>query len=114
MKNRLDAQNINVIYCPTGEILTDFYAKPLQVNLFRKFRDLIMGLRHVSSLKRETTIVEQEHIENNGTSGLSQTIKIEMNKTVTTDVSRSANVNKFNSDISRIEINHGRDGECFL
>ena len=34
-----------------------------------------------------------------------------MNKTVTTDVSRSANMEKIDSDVSRIETNHGRAGE---
>mmetsp|Transcript_16981 Transcript_16981/g.16392 ORF Transcript_16981/g.16392 Transcript_16981/m.16392 type:complete len:140 (-) Transcript_16981:29-448(-) len=49
-KNRLDTDDIDAVYCPTGEILADFYAKPLQGNLFRKFRDVIMGLKHMSIL----------------------------------------------------------------
>ena len=68
MKNRLDTQNIHVIYCPAGEILADFYTQLLQGSVFHKFRDLTMGLRHRSSLKRETNIADQECVENNGTS----------------------------------------------
>ena len=51
MKNRLDTENINVAYCPTGEILAFFYTKSLQGKLFRKFRGLIMGLQHISLSK---------------------------------------------------------------
>ena len=51
IKNRSDTDNINVLYCPTGEILADLYTKPLQGNLFQKFRDVIMGLQHISILK---------------------------------------------------------------
>ena len=34
MKHRLDTKNTNVVYCPTGEMLADFYTKPLQGKLF--------------------------------------------------------------------------------
>ena len=68
-----------------------------------------MGLRHVSSLERETNIVAQERVENNGTSDLNKTVKTEMNKTATEDVRRSSNVDKINSDVSKKEINHGHD-----
>ena len=101
MKNRLDTQKIIVIYCPTGEMLIDFYTKPLRGSIFRKFRDVIMGLRHASSLKREITIVDQERARNNGTSDLNKTVKIKINKTVMEDVSRSVNVDNIHSDISR-------------
>jgi len=31
-----------VKYCPTGEMLADFFTKPVQGSLFVKFHDLIM------------------------------------------------------------------------
>ena len=55
MKNRLDTENINVVYCPTSEMLADFYTKPLQRALIRKFRDVIMGLLHINTLRMSTT-----------------------------------------------------------
>ena len=67
MKNRLDTEGINVVYCPTGEMLADFYTKPLQGNLFRKFRDVIMGLKHISTLKEAETLTNQERVGNNVT-----------------------------------------------
>ena len=51
MKNKLDTENTNVVYCPTGEMLVDFYTKPLQGNLFQKFKDVIIGLQHISISK---------------------------------------------------------------
>ena len=65
MKNRFDTENINVVYCPTGEMLADFYTKPLQGSLFRKFRDVIMGLQHISTLKAEPILVDQERVGRN-------------------------------------------------
>ena len=67
MKNRLDTENINVVYCPTDEMLADFYTKPLQGNLFKKFRDVVMGLEHISTLKTVPPSVDQERVGNNVT-----------------------------------------------
>jgi len=39
----LDNGNLKVIYCPTEEMLADFFTKPLQGALFREFRDVVMG-----------------------------------------------------------------------
>ena len=65
MKNRLDTENINITYCPTEEMLADLYAKPLQSNLFRIFRDVVMGLKHISTLKRPPISADQERVGNN-------------------------------------------------
>ena len=50
-----DTENINVVYCPTSEMLADFYTNPLQGALFKKFRDVIMGLLHTNTLRMSTT-----------------------------------------------------------
>ena len=50
-----DTENINVVYCPTSEMLADFYTNPLQGALLRKFRDVIMGLLHINILRMSTT-----------------------------------------------------------
>ena len=49
--DRLDTDNITLRYCQTEHMLADFLSKPLQGNLFRKFRDVLLGLAHVSSLR---------------------------------------------------------------
>ena len=50
IKDRLESEKIKVEYCPTEKMLADFFTKPLQGNLFRKFRDVVLGYKHISSL----------------------------------------------------------------
>jgi hypothetical protein len=35
--------NVQIEYCPTGEMIADYMTKPLQGQLFEKFKSLIMG-----------------------------------------------------------------------
>ena len=51
IKDVLRRENMNLQYCPTEEMIADFYIKPLQGSLFRKMRDFIMG--HSDSLNEE-------------------------------------------------------------
>jgi hypothetical protein len=50
MKDRLKSEGIEVKHCPTLQMIGDFFTKPLQGNLFRKFRDVILGYAHVDTL----------------------------------------------------------------
>ena len=43
VKDQVDSKEIEVVYCPMEDMVADF-TKPLQGNLFRKLRDLIMDL----------------------------------------------------------------------
>jgi hypothetical protein len=42
--NRIASNKLSVEWCPTVEKIADFMTKPLQGALFKKFRDLIMGV----------------------------------------------------------------------
>ena len=42
--DRIEKKHIKVKYCPTLEMLTDFFTKPLKGALFYKFRDTIQGV----------------------------------------------------------------------
>ena len=53
IKDRLDSEGIEVKYCPTSKMLADFFTKPLQGSQFRRFRDVILGYKHVSELENE-------------------------------------------------------------
>jgi hypothetical protein len=43
LTDQIKKGNVQVEYCPTGEMIADFMTKPLQGKLFEKFRKLIMG-----------------------------------------------------------------------
>ena len=41
--DRVKSGKINVVYCPTDKMVADFFTKPLQGSLFKKFRASVMG-----------------------------------------------------------------------
>ena len=53
IKDRLQSENIEVQYCPTERMIADFFTKPLQGNLFKRFRDIVLGYKHISSIHEE-------------------------------------------------------------
>mmetsp|Transcript_14374 Transcript_14374/g.26989 ORF Transcript_14374/g.26989 Transcript_14374/m.26989 type:complete len:340 (+) Transcript_14374:90-1109(+) len=54
IKDRLESENIKVEYCPTEFMIADFFTKPLQGSLFRKFRDVIQGYQHMDTIFSKT------------------------------------------------------------
>jgi hypothetical protein len=42
--------DITITHCPTEQMLADFFTKPLQGSLFRKFRAVLLGHAHVDTL----------------------------------------------------------------
>ena len=42
--DHIDQDRVRVSYCPTGDMLADYFSKPLQGSLFRKFRNLILNV----------------------------------------------------------------------
>ena len=51
VKDRVDKGELVIQYCPTLDMLADYFTKPLQGSLFRKFREIIMGWKHINTLK---------------------------------------------------------------
>ena len=47
MSDKVSSKEISVAYCPTTEMVADYFTKPLQGSLFIKFRDLIQGIDHI-------------------------------------------------------------------
>ena len=45
-------------YCPTGDMIADFFTKPLQGSLFRKFRNLIMGVSEADAFEYKQAYYE--------------------------------------------------------
>ncbi|KAI2502074.1 Reverse transcriptase (RNA-dependent DNA polymerase) [Fragilaria crotonensis] len=63
IKDRTEANGIHIRHCPTLEMLADFFTKPLQGAQFRRFRDVILGYRHVDSLRRDPNASIEERVE---------------------------------------------------
>ena len=42
-KDTVERENITVTNCPTEQMIVDSFTKPLQFNLFRNMRNIIMG-----------------------------------------------------------------------
>ena len=40
------------LHCPTERMIADYYTKPLQGSLFKKMRDILMGLAQFSDKER--------------------------------------------------------------
>jgi len=63
MKDRSESENISVVYCPTEEMLANFFTKPLQGNLFQKFRDVLSGHCYVNTLIKSSLSPSEERVE---------------------------------------------------
>ena len=61
--DRLKADNIKLIHCPTEAMLADFFTKPIQGNLFRRFRAVLLGHAPITSLHASPSSVPQERVE---------------------------------------------------
>ena len=44
IKDRVDKEEVNIVYCPTGHMVGDFFTKPLQGKQFIGFRNKILGI----------------------------------------------------------------------
>jgi len=70
IKDRLEIEDFDVQYCPTEQMLADFFTKPLQGNLFRKLKAVIMGHQHVDTLKEIVpSVTTQERVEKDNITG---------------------------------------------
>ena len=63
IKDRISKGEINLIHCPTAIMIADYFTKPLQGALFVKFRDIIMGITHFSTLDEPTPVVLRSVLE---------------------------------------------------
>jgi len=75
IKDRVKNEGIDIVYCPTEQMLADYFTKPLQGSLFTKFRRVVMGYEHIDTLKRPSLAPAEERVGNQesdkvkGTSG---------------------------------------------
>ena len=86
LKDRIKSGDVVVRHCPTLAMLADFFTKPLEGNLFRKFRDVLLGQAHVDSLARNFVDPLKERV------GDSVTVHHENNATGIVDTGNSGTV----------------------
>ena len=60
VKDRVDKGEVNIGYCPTEQMLADFFTKPLNGALFQKFKKVLMGHATLSTLSSPI----KERVEN--------------------------------------------------
>ena len=53
---------MTIRHCPTLQMLADFFTKPLQGHLFRTFRDVLLGYKHVDSLGLAAPVPNVERV----------------------------------------------------
>jgi len=63
IKDLVDKKLVEVKYCQTLKMLADFFTKPLQGNMFRIFRDVILGHKPITALN-EAFAPTKERVEN--------------------------------------------------
>ena len=61
--NAIKRKEVEIGYCPTKVMLEDFFTKPLQENVFRKFRAVILGHVSVSALFQINEKSSKERVE---------------------------------------------------
>ena len=63
IKDQVEANKIEIQHCRTLEVLADFFTKPLQGHLFRRFRDVILGHCHIDTLSTNAALPPEERVE---------------------------------------------------
>jgi hypothetical protein len=61
---------ICIDYCPTGDMIADFFTKPLQCSLFQKFHDFIMNVDGIFAANADPRSVLQKEIATLNLNGL--------------------------------------------
>jgi hypothetical protein len=60
VKDRVDKGEFTIGFCPTSNMLADFFTKPLNGSLFQKFKAVLLGHAHISTLDPSN----KERVEN--------------------------------------------------
>ena len=87
MKDKVDKKEFTVKYCPTEQMVADFYTKPTQGSLFKLLSSVIMGeitleeFRNVSSAKERVKNCEQSALDNKNTRANTQLPKNDCSNT---------------------------------
>jgi len=50
VKDRVDKKELRIEYCNTNDMVADYFTKPLQGKQFLRFREAVMGWKHINTL----------------------------------------------------------------
>mmetsp|Transcript_13911 Transcript_13911/g.26194 ORF Transcript_13911/g.26194 Transcript_13911/m.26194 type:complete len:735 (+) Transcript_13911:3-2207(+) len=67
IKDRLNSEGIDVVYCPTEFMVADFFTKPLQGKLFHYLKAIVMGHEPLETLTSRFDTENQERVVENTT-----------------------------------------------
>ena len=90
IKDRTASTGIVIRHCPTLQMLADFFTKPLQGALFRRFRDVILGYKHIDTLADVDEPVAQERVGERPTDGVSTASDSERDSQNVVEVQKSS------------------------
>jgi len=54
VKDRVEQKEFRIEYCSTNDMIADYFTKPLQGKQFLRFREVIMGWKHINALLSPT------------------------------------------------------------
>ena len=99
IKDRVKLENIEIRHCPTLQMLADFFTKPLQGNLFRKFRDVVLGYKHINSLVQTEPVSAEERVED----------RAETNPVCTSNDSKESNLTNHVETTKAVSLRNGEE-----
>ena len=65
VNDRVDKGEVKIDYFPTQIMLEEYFTKPLKGEVFKIFREVIMGYKSILSLQSNQVSIK-EHVGNNG------------------------------------------------
>ncbi len=63
--DRIEKGEFNIVHCPTHKMIADFFTKPLQGDLFRKLRAVIMGHVDLKTFMSQESDTSKERVGEN-------------------------------------------------
>ena len=79
VKYRVYKEAIELQLCPTHLMIADYFTKPLQGNLFKLFRDIIMVYKHIGDILADIESTAKEPVGNQNKVTENSNLKITIN-----------------------------------
>ncbi len=77
--DRIEKGEFDIVHCPTHKMIADFFTKPLQGELFRKLRDVIMGAVDLKTFMSEMPDTSEERVGDSDYEDVAQTAEMSAN-----------------------------------